>query len=338
MDKFLIDAEFDYKKCENSIEKIINYKPPKVYNPWLLLCPISRPRIMSEAFCTGAKMIGEGLEQVSSYCEKNWKEKGWIYRTVKATGALVSAVAGVATLVGAVVGTGVTAGLGAPATVLIGTYAANQAISGFADFYNAVFGDVDKIGEVDVLKSGISAVTGEVGSWFGNEDAGEKVGEVIYSIGSVATTVISVKNSFSKLSEAKSSASTFKGCLKNAKDMVSKAAKEIPKAIGEVGYFLCDVPVERLALEAKLLSYTIPNIMDVVSDISLINKSVEGAMKVINGGIKVIETIAEIDVQKPAYLETAETFYDGVDFINSWKSIDKSTDGITNNFKVVKIV
>lgn len=256
---------------------------------------------------TGASMIVGKLSEWKSALVKDWEEKGLSYRIVKGIGAAVEIVGGLATVVCAVAGTGITAGLGTPATVLIGTYGANTAISGFADLYNCIFGDVEKVGEVDLLKSMLKGVCGQTGKWLGNEKLGQSVGEAIYTVGGLTATVVSVTNLAGQIKQANSAAGTLKESWKSAKQMMSKASKEIPDALSGLGYIANNVSLRDIPYNLALMSKQIPNITSVIADAKLVSKGVSYGKKFIDAGVDIVNSFADYEmVQEPALIKTYE--------------------------------
>lgn len=286
---------------------------------------------------TGATMIKGTISNCVSAIKEDFDAKGTSYRIIKGLGAVVDIVVGTSTLVRAVAGTGITAGLGAPATVLIGAYGGNQAVSGFADLFNCITGNVDAVGEVNLLKSVFTGVFGQAGEWLGNREMGESVGEAIYTIGGITSTVVSLTNLSGQIKQAHSSGKTLSQSVETTKKMFSGASKEISgvfskvgktNGISDAGYLLKNCNISNLKYEITLLSKQLPNVSKLVSDANLVSKGVSESKKVINAGIKVVNTLAGWEmIEEPAYFKSYEQFKKSVDTIfNPLEPIEKIKD------------
>lgn len=280
-----------------------------------------------ENFKTGATMIKGTISNWVSAIKEDYEAKGTSYRIIKGLGAVVDIAVGTGTLVCAIAGTGVTAGLGAPATVLIGAYGGNQAISGFADLFNCITGNVDDVGEVNLLKSFSTGVCGQAGKWLGNREMGESVGEAIYTIGGITSTVVSLTNLSGQIKQAHSSGKTLSQSVETTKKMVADASKEISgvfskvgkaNGISDAGYLLKNCKISNLKYEITMLSKQLPSVCKIVSDANLVTKGVEESKKIIDAGIEVVNTLAGWEmIQEPTYFKSVEQFN---------KSVDKITD------------
>lgn len=247
---------------------------------------------------TGAQVVSGKLSDWKSAIVQSWKDKGTIYRIVKGVGAAVQIVGGVATVVCAIAGTGVTAGMGAPATILVGAYGANSAISGIADLWNCITGDVDKIGNVDALKSGMSIIGGQVGKWLGNEQIGQSVGEAVYHAGSIATVVYTMKNLGDKIIQSKHAGTSLKQSIELTKETLQKAKGEVSQGLKGVWDIATKTDLSMLRHDFKLLEYTVPNIVKVASDAELIKKGVVNGYNLIDKSGKLIESITDWSINR----------------------------------------
>ncbi len=288
---------------------------------------------------TGAKQIKGKLSDCVTAIKKDWNDKGITYRVVKGIGAVADIAVGAATVVGAVMGTGITAGLGTPATVLVGTYGANQFVNGCADLFNCITGDVDKVGNVNVLKSITSGITGQVGEWLGNRKIGESIGNAIYSVGELGTVAVNITALSGKIKQAHTSASTLSKSVEAGKKLLSEAGKELPNAIKGIGYIVQN-PGSGIRYNLHMLSKQVPNIMKVVSDTELVIKGVQTGQKLIDKGIQVVNDLAGYNmVNKPEFMPELKTVKDAIsapgDMIDKVK---ESGDTISDAFKVFQIV
>ena len=301
-----------------------------------------------ENWKTGAKIIKGKFDECVSAFAKDWEAKGMSYRIIKGLGAVVNIVAGTATTACAILGTGITAGTSAPITVLIGAYGANTAASGIADLYNCITGNVDQIGEVDLLKTGLTKIGGQVGEWLGNRKAGETVGEVAYIAGGLTTAVVSIKNLAGQIKQSATAGNTLRESYEATKKIVSGAYDELSGAIKNVGYIATQCDVRDLSYQFHMLSKEVPNICKVVSEVKLIEKGVSSGKKLIDAGGKIVNTLAGWEmVKQPTFFNTAEQvshalpvssnviseIQSGIEGI----SLDKVKDGIKNIQEVFAI-
>ena len=277
---------------------------------------------------TGATIIKGTLSDCVSAIQEDYKAKGTSYRILNGIKAVGDIVVGTTTVVCAVAGTGVTAGLGTPATVLIGTYGGNQAISGFADLFNCITGNVDDVGEVNLLKSGLSGVCGQAGEWLGNRELGESVGESIYTIGGLTSTVVSLGNLSGQIKQAHSSGKTLSQSFEATKAMFSKASKELPDALSGVGYIATKSNMSSIPYNLSLLSKGLPNINAVISDVNLISKGVDESKKIIDAGIDVVNTLAGCKmIEEPTYFKSVDEISDTLETVsNPLQTIEKITE------------
>lgn len=247
---------------------------------------------------TGASIIKGKFEDLTAAFAADWNAKGLSYRIVNGLGAVVNIVTGAATVVSAIVGTGITAGLGAPATAVIGTYGANTFITGLADLYNCTFGDVNNVGQVNLLKTGLTKIGGQIGEWFGNRSAGEAVGEITYIAGGLTSAVVSLKNLSGQIKQAGSAGNTLSQSVDAAKKMFSDAKKEVSSAFSGLGYLFTKCDVRDLGTQFTLFKKSIPGISSVIADAKLVEKGVSGAKKLIDAGVEITNTLAGWEMLK----------------------------------------
>lgn len=247
---------------------------------------------------TGAAIIKGKFDDLTSAFAADWEAKGLSYRIINGLGAVVNIVTGVATVACAIAGTGITAGLSTPVTAIIGAYGANSVISGLADLYNCTFGDVNNVGQVNIIKDGLTIIGGQVGEWFGNREMGEAVGEITYIAGGLTSAVVSLKNLAGQIKQAGSAGNTLKQSIDAAKKMFSGAADEASDAAKGLGYLLTKCDVRNLGPQFSLFKKSIPNISSIISDVKLVEKGVSGYKKLIDAGVEITNTLTGWEMLK----------------------------------------
>lgn len=289
-----------------------------------------------ETWKTGATIVKNSITSCVSAIKEDWESKGITYRIANGALAVAKIVGGVATVACAVAGTGITAGLGTPATVLVGTYGANTAISGFADLFNSITGNVDAIGEVNLLESGFKGVCGQVGEWVGNREIGESVGKAIYTVGEISTIVVSLGNLAGQIKQAHSAAGTLGESFNKAKVMVANASKEVPNAVKQLGGIITKTNISEIPYRMAQLTSSVPAINAVISDVSLINKGVEAGSKIIDKGIKVVNTLAGWEmIEQPTFLKNSISANDNLgDVMDGMEGGSKLQDAVDTVYMV----
>ena len=130
---------------------------------------------IKEKVNTGKEMISTGVANAVDWTKgavstvvNDYKNKGVSWKIVKTAGAVASGIGAVVSAAAAWGVTGGSAGLAAPAAVLVTAHSVNTLTSSFSDIYNCWFGDKEQVGNVNVLKSldqkilGESALVGKV--------------------------------------------------------------------------------------------------------------------------------------------------------------------------------
>lgn len=282
---------------------------------------------------TGAKAVKNGISNCVSAVVDSYKSKGAVFRIVRGVCAVADIAFGTATVICSVLGTGVSAGLGAPAAILIGTYGSNMAISGFSDLVNCITGNVDMVGEVNPLKTASAWTFGQVGSWFGNKKFGESFGEAVYTVGGLASAVVSIKNIAGQIKQSATYANTLDKSVKTAEKIITDAKQEIPKAIDGIKYIVTNCKLSEMRYNVTLLSKELPNITSAISEIGLVKKGVEGCKKLIEGGMKVINSFAGWEMfKKPTLIPDEVT-----DFIGAPDSVEDGVESLSESMKLIKI-
>ncbi len=320
--------------------------------------------ILMDSWKTGASFISGKISDCAAAIQESWESKGGVYRFVKGVGAVADIAVGTASLIGAIAGTGITAGMGTGATVLVGAYGVNKAISGIADLVNCITGNVDAIGNVNVLKSVSTGVCGQVGEWLGDREIGESVGSAIYTAGELATVVVSIKNLAGQIKQSATAANTLSESVQKAKNLVSGASKEASKAVNGVGAILKDcgskivstvsngapktlsslgnvikncgtIVTNEIPYGLALLSKQVPNITTLASEVELIGKGVGLGRKVIDKGIGIINSLANQTILKqPSIFST----YDDVSgAMSAYEDVTNSAEDIKENISMIML-
>lgn len=228
-----------------------------------------------------AKAVDIAKDTVSYYYQ-NYQDKGLVYKTIQ-TGKAVVATAGAVGSILALWGlTAGTAGVSTPLACIGTAYAANTIANSFADVYNCWWGDVEKIGDTNILKTGLEYGGGKIGEMLGSKEIGETAGSILYTAGGVTTIVANI--------------SALAGQIRQAPDL----AKSISGATGEAKSFAngaWDIAVHSdlssVAYDWKLLGYTVPNITDVQVCYSLLKTVAEDTKSVAEAGYGIIGDILD---------------------------------------------
>ena len=286
-----------------------------------------------ENWKTGAEMIKTSLSNCVSALQEDWEAKGTSYRVVNGLFGVVKVAGGVVAAGTAIAGILVSGGsLTVPAAVAI-TYGTNTATSGLADVWNAITGNVDDIGNVNVLNSLSEGLFGQVGEWLGDRETGESVGHAVYTIGEIANLFFSLDKLATKIKEAGSYAGTLGESASKGKEMISQATKELPEALKQIGNI--DVgKVTTIPSQIAEITSSNPAISGVVSDIMLINEGVEKGAKMIDKSIEVVNTLGGSEVIKtPAGYDNAMDVNDTIGDTGGVLDVIKKIWGLKNEFK-----
>ena len=260
---------------------------------------------LKNGICAGANAISKNLSDCKAYWVNNWNNKGWLYKTVKATGAVVSIVGSVAIAVSSIGAAIASGGALAPVAVacLLTLYNGNSVANSVADLYNIFGGDINQVGQTNFLKSGSKWLVGKAGELVGNKEAGEKAGEIVYTVGSVASTILSLKGLIGKVKQTNSlelgnSVKSATSAIKSAWTQNAAATfEEARYAVSQLAYIATKVPISQVGLQFSLftghlasLESTIQGmqLLSAMKQIDVIGEAVGTATKLIDAGIDVI--------------------------------------------------
>jgi len=227
----------------------------------------------------GVELIGKGVDAVGDAVDSfidSYQEKGTVYKIVKTGAAVVSTIGAVTSIVaswGAAAGSG---GLATGLAVVSTTYGVNTIANSFADIYNCWAGDVEKVGEVNVLKDGMEAVGGAIGGALGSEEVGENVAGAIYTAGNL----VSIINNISVLSDKVTQLDDYGMTLK-------EGASQLKKGMDGVIDIVTNSPVSNVKLDLALLSHQVPELMEAI-DVVKVGGEIVGA------GINLGSTVGKV--------------------------------------------
>lgn len=200
--------------------------------------------------------IKTGAENVIDYWVDDYKSKGWSYKvvqSVKAIGKAAPAIIGCAA--------SWAAAPWSPTTWLGTAYAINDGISMCMDLHNIWNENYEEVGTVNLLKDTLVKNGGELSKMLGgDEKIGELIGGGIYYMGEIVNIANSAKNLKSQVIQSDFSFTTVKD-----------AVKETPKAWKGLWDIATNSPITEVAKDFKLLTYTMPNIVDTVSAVGLLD-------------------------------------------------------------------
>lgn len=207
---------------------------------------------IKEKVNTGKEIISTGVAKAVDWTKgavstvvNDYKNKGVSWKIVKTAGAVAS---GIGAVVSAAVAWGVTggsAGLAAPAAVLVTAHSVNTLTSSFSDIYNCWFGDKEQVGNVNVLKSLDQKVLGET------------AGSIAYNVGSLTATIASISALVGKVKQAPDLWKAIKGTGKELKEGASNLwglAGDVVKG---------NIPLSHLGAQLSLLNMNMENVNDV---------------------------------------------------------------------------
>ena len=239
-----------------------------------------------------AKVVDWGKDTVN-YWVDNYKEKGWVYKTIQ-TGKAVASIAGAAIATAGLWGlTAGTAGVATPLAVVGTVYNANTVANAGADLYNIWFGDIEKVGETNILKTTLETAGGAVGKALGDEELGETIGSVAYTAGSITSVVANVSGLAGKVIQTdgvslEAAAGEVKDGIKGVWDIATNTQiNSIFNIKQAIGYDL------------TLLGYTLPNLSQVGSIVNLFSNDIYGDLTTLSeGAAEIVEEIVEYTTGK----------------------------------------
>lgn len=207
---------------------------------------------IKEKVNTGKEMISTGVANAVDWTKgavstvvNDYKNKGVSWKIVKTAGAVASGIGAVVSAAAAWGVTGGSAGLAAPAAVLVTAHSVNTLTSSFSDIYNCWFGDKEQVGNVNVLKSLDQKVLGET------------AGSIAYNVGSLTATIASISALVGKVKQAPDLWKAIKGTGKELKEGASNLwglAGDVVKG---------NIPLSHLGAQLSLLNMSMENVNDV---------------------------------------------------------------------------
>lgn len=207
---------------------------------------------IKEKVNTGKEMISTGVANAVDWTKgavstvvNDYKNKGVSWKIVKTAGAVASGIGAVVSAAAAWGVTGGSAGLAAPAAVLVTAHSVNTLTSSFSDIYNCWFGDKEQVGNVNVLKSLDQKVLGET------------AGSIAYNVGSLTATIASISALVGKVKQAPDLWKAIKGTGKELKEGASNLwglAGDVVKG---------NIPLSHLGAQLSLLNMNMENVNDV---------------------------------------------------------------------------
>lgn len=198
-----------------------------------------------EKISTGVAKAVDWTKGAVSTVVNDYKNKGVSWKIVKTAGAVASGIGAVVSAAAAWGVTGGSAGLAAPAAVLVTAHSVNTLTSSFSDIYNCWFGDKEQVGNVNVLKSLDQKVLGET------------AGSIAYNVGSLTATIASISALVGKVKQAPDLWKAIKGTGKELKEGASNLwglAGDVVKG---------NIPLSHLGAQLSLLNMSMENVNDV---------------------------------------------------------------------------
>ncbi len=267
---------------------------------------------LKNGICSGIGAVQKFLGDCKAYWEDNWNNKGWIYKTVKATGAVLNIVGSVAvavsTITAAVAAVAGSGGAAAPVVIPVVTavlatlYNGNSALNSVADLVNLFGGDINQVGQVNLLKSGLTAAYGKAGELVGYKEAGESVGEMVYTVGGVTSAILSVKQLAGKVIQTNSlnlgkTGTSAANAIKEAwKQNAAPTMKEAKFALSGVKDLFTKTPISQVRLQASLLKGQLAmmestgegmKLLSVIEHAGIVNEATKTATQLVDAGIEV---------------------------------------------------
>lgn len=215
-----------------------------------------------EKISTGVAKAVDWTKGAVSTVVNDYKNKGVSWKIVKTAGAVASGIGAVVSAAAAWGVTGGSAGLAAPAAVLVTAYSVNTLTSSFSDIYNCWFGDKEQVGNVNVLKSLDQKVLGET------------AGSIAYNVGSLTATIASISALVGKVKQAPDLWKAIKGTGKELKEGASNLwglAGDVVKG---------NIPLSHLGAQLSLLNMSMENVNDVSKCVGIITTAGKTTKKI----------------------------------------------------------
>ena len=224
---------------------------------------------IKEKVNTGKEKISTGVAKAVDWTKgavstvvNDYKNKGVSWKIVKTAGAVASGIGAVVSAAAAWGATGGSAGLAAPAAVLVTAHSVNTLTSSFSDIYNCWFGDKEQVGNVNVLKSLDQKVLGET------------AGSIAYNVGSLTATIASISALVGKVKQAPDLWKAIKGTGKELKEGASNLwglAGDVVKG---------NIPLSHLGAQLSLLNMSMENVNDVSKCVGIITTAGKTTKKI----------------------------------------------------------
>lgn len=244
----------------------------------------------------GAEIIGNAIGDGISAIADSYNEKGTVYKLVKTGAAVVSTVGTCAGVVASWAGAAGTGGLGTGLAVTSTVYGANTIVNNFADIYNCWFGDVEDVGQVNVMKDGMNAIGEAIGG-----EVGGNIASAVYTAGNMVAIVNNLSNLAGKAIQLDG--------MGNVMSKVQGAASELKTGIGGVVDIVLHSDIANIPYDVALLTHQIPNIMSVTGMVGLAE---EGVSTIVKGIDTVGDVLGDLGVDLPGIKETVDGAIDNV--------------------------
>lgn len=215
-----------------------------------------------EKISTGVAKAVDWTKGAVSTVVNDYKNKGVSWKIVKTAGAVASGIGAVVSAAAAWGVTGGSAGLAAPAAVLVTAHSVNTLTSSFSDIYNCWFGDKEQVGNVNVLKS------------LDQKILGETAGSIAYNVGSLTATIASISALVGKVKQAPDLWKAIKGTGKELKEGASNLwglAGDVVKG---------NIPLSHLGAQLSLLNMSMENVNDVSKCVGIITTAGKTTKKI----------------------------------------------------------
>lgn len=225
---------------------------------------------VASGFKTGVAAVVDVVQDSVAFWVEDYQSKGLTYKVIQSVSAVVKIAASVTACTAmwsSVLGTG---GGSVPVAALSTIYTANSINSSLSDLKNLWGGDIDQVGEVDLLEEFLTFSGGEIGEMLGNRELGETVGNGVYALGSITITLNELSVLSDKITQAPNFApwSDLSGEIKTGAQGIWDIATNSPISANWTG-IVPTLDFSAVQYDMKLLSYTVPNLMETGETVSL---------------------------------------------------------------------
>lgn len=281
-----------YERTENNIKS--SYETVSKESFWDKLgSVVSKGEIIVK---TGVAKTVEYLQDCVSWWVESYKEKGTVYKVIQTGKAVLGIAAEFSSILLLWGVNSVAGGVGTPLATLGTIYACNGILNNLADIRNCWWGDVEQIGEVDLLKTAMQEGGAQIGNELGNEELGKVVGEGIYTFGSIFSTIVKIDALVGKVIQAPDMWSSIQGGLKEMKTGMKglwdiATHSDIGGVKGVWNIMVHHEFVGEIGKDLALLKYEVPSIVKVMSCIDILKDVKETTSKLIKSTIDTTESI-----------------------------------------------